>query len=96
MMNNPIIVDKEDGILAITFTRPGALNALDWDLSGALQKTLSTAEHDKEVGCVVLRGINHFMAGGALKWFAENLGQPDAQRTAEIERFIDLPIDQSF
>ena len=84
------LVEKQDGILTITFNRPEALNALDWELSRALQEDLCAAEEDQSVRCVVLRGSRHFMAGGDLKWFAKNLDQPRAPRTSDIGRFIDL------
>ena len=72
-MSNVVLTDREDGILTITMNRPDALNALDMELSDALNEAIQTAEQDTEIRCVVIRGGEQFMAGGDLKWFSENL-----------------------
>ena len=72
-MSNTVLTKRKEGVLTITMNRPEALNALDRELSETLQKTILTAEQDKKVRCVVIRGGEQFMAGGDLKYFAENL-----------------------
>ena len=64
-----VLVAREGGVATITLNRPQALNALDHDLTVGLRDGVLAAEHDPSVRCVVLRGGEHFMAGGDLKWF---------------------------
>ena len=87
-MSNVVLTDREDGILTITMNRPDALNALDVELSDALNEAIQTAEQDTKIRCVVIRGGEQFMAGGDLKWFSENLvGNSDEMRI-KFENFI--------
>ena len=64
-----VLVAREGSVATITLNRPQALNALDHDLTVGLRDGVLAAEHDPSVRCVVLRGGEHFMAGGDLKWF---------------------------
>jgi 2-(1,2-epoxy-1,2-dihydrophenyl)acetyl-CoA isomerase len=73
-MSEPVVLTTiADGVATITMNRPKALNALDRALTTALRAAVLGAEHDEAVRCVVLRGGDHFMAGGDLKWFDETL-----------------------
>jgi 2-(1,2-epoxy-1,2-dihydrophenyl)acetyl-CoA isomerase len=36
-----------------------------------LRVAVFAMEHDRAVRCVVIRGGEHFMAGGDVKWFSE-------------------------
>jgi 2-(1,2-epoxy-1,2-dihydrophenyl)acetyl-CoA isomerase len=65
-----VLVAREGGVATITLNRPQALNALDHDLTVGLRDSVLAAEHDPAVRCLVLRGGEHFMAGGDLKWFS--------------------------
>ena len=63
-------------IATVTMNRPGALNALDYELAVALSQTLTGLAGDAGVRCVVLAGEGgHFMAGGDIAYFAEKLQQ---------------------
>jgi 2-(1,2-epoxy-1,2-dihydrophenyl)acetyl-CoA isomerase len=64
-----VLLAREGGVATITLNRPQALNALDHDLTVGLRDGVLAAEHDPSVRCVVLRGGEHFIAGGDLKWF---------------------------
>src|SRR3954453_24191569 len=64
-----VLAAREAGVATLTLNRPRALNALDRDLTLALVEGVLAAEHDPAVRCLVLRGGEHFMAGGDLKWF---------------------------
>src|SRR6266446_107801 len=69
-MSEPVVLRTvEDGICIITLNRPAALNALDRNLLEGLRDAVFAAEHDRGVRCVIIRGGDHFMAGGDLKWF---------------------------
>src|SRR4051812_21176980 len=65
-----VLAAFEGGVATLTLNRPRALNALDRDLTLALRERVLAAEHDPAVRCLVLRGGEHFMAGGDLKWFS--------------------------
>ena len=64
-----VLVAREGGVATLTLNRPKALNALDRDLTLGLRDAVFAAEHDASVRAVVIRGGEHFMAGGDLKWF---------------------------
>jgi 2-(1,2-epoxy-1,2-dihydrophenyl)acetyl-CoA isomerase len=85
-----VLVAREGAVATITLNRPQALNSLNRDLTLALRNNLSLVESDETVRCLVLRGGEHFMAGGDLKWFktlAE--GKAPAENRAQFEGFID-------
>ena len=84
-----VLVEREGAVATLTLNRPKALNALDRELTLALQEDLSSVERDETVRCVVLRGGEHFMAGGDLKWFKSLAeGKSSAQNRAQFEGFI--------
>jgi 2-(1,2-epoxy-1,2-dihydrophenyl)acetyl-CoA isomerase len=89
-MPDPVVlVAREGGVATITLNRPQALNALDRELTAALREAVFSAENDAGVRCVVLRGGEHFMAGGDLKWFktlAE--GRTSAENRVQFEAFV--------
>ena len=87
-MSNTVLTKRKEGVLTITMNRPEALNALDRELSETLQKTIVTAEQDKKVRCVVIRGGEQFMAGGDLKYFAENFDINPNEKRIMFEGFI--------
>src|SRR3954451_5466350 len=68
----PAVLDaREGGVATLTLHRPRALNALDRDLTLALREGVLAAEHDPGVRCLVLRGGEHFMAGGERQGLAD-------------------------
>ena len=84
-----VLVAREGGVASITLNRPQALNALDRELTVALRDAVFAVENDAAVRCVVLRGGEHFMAGGDLKWFktlAE--GRTSAENRVQFEAFV--------
>jgi 2-(1,2-epoxy-1,2-dihydrophenyl)acetyl-CoA isomerase len=84
-----VLVAREGGVASITLNRPQALNALNRELTVALRDAVLTVENDAAVRCVVLRGGEHFMAGGDLKWFktlAE--GRTSAENRVQFEAFV--------
>jgi 2-(1,2-epoxy-1,2-dihydrophenyl)acetyl-CoA isomerase len=79
----------ENGVCVITLNRPDALNALDRNLTIALRDAVFAAERDRAVRCVVIRGGEHFMAGGDLKWFWELIeGRSAVEKTLLFQNFI--------
>jgi 2-(1,2-epoxy-1,2-dihydrophenyl)acetyl-CoA isomerase len=84
-----VLVAREGGVATITLNRPQALNALNRELTVALRDAVFAVENDAAVRCVVLRGGEHFMAGGDLKWFktlAE--GRTSAENRVQFEAFV--------
>ena len=89
-MPEPVVLLAREGAVAtITLNRPQALNALDRDLTLGLMESISSVETDERVRCVVLRGGEHFMAGGDLKWFKSLAeGKSPSENRAQFEGFI--------
>jgi 2-(1,2-epoxy-1,2-dihydrophenyl)acetyl-CoA isomerase len=84
-----VLVAREGAVATITLNRPQALNALNRDLTLALVESVAAVETDERIRCVVLRGGEHFMAGGDLKWFkALSGGKSGAENRAQFEGFI--------
>lgn len=64
----PVLLDRSDGIAAITLNRPKTLNALSEEMLTALQSTLDLIAQDRSIKAVILRGQSaHFCAGHNLK-----------------------------
>jgi 2-(1,2-epoxy-1,2-dihydrophenyl)acetyl-CoA isomerase len=68
-----ILADAAGGVTTLTLNRPKALNALDRELTVALREAVYAAEQSAAVRCLVIRGGEHFMAGGDLRWFASQI-----------------------
>ena len=84
-----VLAAREGGVATLTLNRPQALNALDRDLTLALRENVLAAEHDPAVRCLVLRGGEHFMAGGDLKWFSTLVeGRSSGENRVQFEALI--------
>ncbi len=60
--------DLRDGILRLTFNRPRARNAINWEVRRALLAQLDAASRDHDIRVVVLAGDDKaFCAGGDVK-----------------------------
>jgi 2-(1,2-epoxy-1,2-dihydrophenyl)acetyl-CoA isomerase len=89
MPDAAVLVAREGGVATLTLNRPKALNALDRDLTLALRDAVFAAEHDAAVRAVVIRGGEHFMAGGDLKWFKALIDErSSAENRVLFEGFI--------
>jgi 2-(1,2-epoxy-1,2-dihydrophenyl)acetyl-CoA isomerase len=61
-------------VSTITLNRPDSLNAIDHSLASDLRSEVLSAEMNKSVRCVVLKGAGPaFMAGGDIRAFSERL-----------------------
>lgn len=72
-----------DRVLILTLNRPERRNAMSGPMLQAMSHALREAEHDPEIGCVVLTGAGGaFCAGGDVKGMAEqNAGEGKGRRT---------------
>jgi 2-(1,2-epoxy-1,2-dihydrophenyl)acetyl-CoA isomerase len=81
-----VLYEVSERIATLTLNRPESLNAVNPALIDALLAASSQAAGDPQVRAVVVRGAgDHFMAGGDVKWFRQQLAVPDCQ-----QRFADL------
>lgn len=84
-----VLVAREGAVATVTLNRPEALNALNRELTLGLREAVFSLESDPSVRCVVLRGGEHFMAGGDLKWFRQmSEGRSAADNRVQFEGFI--------
>ena len=89
MSEAAVLTASTGGITTITLNRPKALNALDRNLTIGLRDAVFAAEQDRSVRCVVIRGGEHFMAGGDLKWFDDLVrSRSPAENRVQFEGFV--------
>ncbi len=87
-MSDPILLARVGPVATLTLNRPESLNTLDVAMMQALVRHSAALAADATLRCVVVKGAGrHFMAGGDLRTFAEELPRPPAERKAV---FIDL------
>ncbi len=65
MTENPILIDRQDGVGIVTLNRPAKLNAMTTQLLLELEDALSELEADDAIGAVVITGAGDraFSAG---------------------------------
>jgi 2-(1,2-epoxy-1,2-dihydrophenyl)acetyl-CoA isomerase len=88
--NKAVIYGSAGGITTITLNRPPALNALNAQMVADLAEAVRQAEADDARVVVVNGAGGHFMAGGDIKWFKDQIdAEPDkAVIKREFEAFI--------
>ena len=75
MPDSPVLYERDGRLAWITLNRPGALNAIDFDLPVALQSAVEQANAESEVHVIVLSGAGQaFCAGYDLEIFAQSPG----------------------
>jgi 2-(1,2-epoxy-1,2-dihydrophenyl)acetyl-CoA isomerase len=73
-MNEPtLLVDVQDGVMALTLNRPDKLNAIDNGLARALLAAIARAESDDAVRVLLLRGTGRAFCAG------RDLGAPPTE-----------------
>ena len=76
---------RQHGVLLITLSNPGKLNATNAGMHAELSTIFSDIHASPEVGAVVVTGEGKaFSAGGDLDWIAEQVG--DYERTINVMR----------
>lgn len=82
-----IMYEKKDGTAWITLNRPERMNALSFELRGAMAKALREAVRDEEVMVVIVTGAGGraFCAGNDLKDAADRYAQGIAPGTEPVQ-----------
>ncbi|HPP48149.1 MAG TPA: enoyl-CoA hydratase/isomerase family protein, partial [Accumulibacter sp.] len=76
-------------VATLTLNRPQALNALNQTMVNELGEATALAMHDPAVRAVLVNAAgDHFMAGGDLSWFREQLSLSATQRLTLFDAII--------
>jgi len=87
---NAVLYEVCDNVATLTLNRPESLNSVNPAMIDALLATSSRAASDMAVRAVIVRGAGeHFMAGGDLKWFREQIDLPAQASRARFEELIE-------
>ena len=79
-----LLASRHDRVLILTMNRPTSRNALSTAMLNALERQLTCAESDVQIGCIVLTGAaGAFCAGGDVKAMAS--GQENMSGTAKVQ-----------
>ena len=89
----PLIIERQDRLLTITFNRPDTLNAFNTVLTQTMHDLLAEVSGDQSIGAILFKGNGRsFSAGADLKESPE-----DHERTEDLlQRVLELlrPIDK--
>jgi 2-(1,2-epoxy-1,2-dihydrophenyl)acetyl-CoA isomerase len=85
---SPVLLEKkQDAIVTLTLNRPDRLNALNNDLSSALNEALTRIAADLSINVVILTGAGRaFCAGGDLGDIGKGRERGDADQLAPLLR----------
>ncbi len=90
MTNDTVLLTREGPVATLALNRPAALNVLNLEMVDALVATTSALAADDSVRVVVIRGEGrHFMAGGDIRTFAEQLPNPPAAREKSFQALVE-------
>jgi len=97
-VNETVQLERRGALATLTLNRPAALNALDVGMMQRLVQCIGIIAGDSSVRCVLLRGAGaHFMAGGDLRTFHEQLERRPEDRSAlftEMALAVHVGIEQ--
>jgi 2-(1,2-epoxy-1,2-dihydrophenyl)acetyl-CoA isomerase len=89
-MNDTVLLARHGPVATLTLNRPDALNVLDLAMIDALVAHTAALAADDSTRVVVLRGAGrHFMAGGDIRVFAEELARPPAERRSIFRNMVE-------
>ena len=87
---NAVLYETQGNLGLITLNRPGALNSLDRAMIDGLRRATAQAAADEQVRVVIIRSAgDHFMAGGDLKWFREEIDGRHPDIETQFQKTID-------
>jgi len=89
-MNTPLLLDRDGAIATLTLNRPASLNALDSEMIDALITHSAALAADDSVRCVIIKGAGrHFMAGGDIRAFRDQLAGAPSDRRHHFTRMVE-------
>lgn len=89
-MTDPVLLARDGPVATLTLNRPNALNALDAAMIDALVAHSVALAADDSLRCVIICGAGkHFMAGGDIRYFAEQLELAPKERHERFLRTIE-------
>jgi 2-(1,2-epoxy-1,2-dihydrophenyl)acetyl-CoA isomerase len=89
-MNTTLLLDRDGAIATLTLNRPASLNTLDPEMIDALIAHSAALAADDSVRCVIIKGAGrHFMAGGDIRSFAEQLADSPSDRGRHFTRMVE-------
>jgi enoyl-CoA hydratase/carnithine racemase len=92
MPSSNVAWDINESVATVTLDRPAARNALTWDMYDALVEACDTAEANRDVRVLIIRGSDGaFAAGTDISQFREFDGGDDG---VAYERRLDAVIDR--
>ncbi|MBL8396053.1 MAG: enoyl-CoA hydratase/isomerase family protein [Candidatus Accumulibacter sp.] len=84
-----VIYELREHVAVLTLNRPESLNALNLAMIDHLRASTERAAFDRQARAVLLQGAgDHFMAGGDIKWFRDQLALPPQERQRRFEQVI--------
>ncbi|MES2933035.1 MAG: enoyl-CoA hydratase family protein [Pseudomonadota bacterium] len=86
-MSAELKASRQDANLILTLSNPGVQNALEADMIAAALETLSTAERDSSIRCVILTGTDKYFCASANVY--RRLESRAQERSEQVE-FIDM------
>lgn len=88
-MSDKLILERQGAVARIVLNQPEAMNAIGPEMARQLSRAAAELARDDAVRCVVVAGAGrHFMAGGDIRYFAELLPLPAAERDAKFSALI--------
>jgi 2-(1,2-epoxy-1,2-dihydrophenyl)acetyl-CoA isomerase len=89
-MNTTVLLDRDGAVATLTLNRPASLNTLDPEMIDALIAHSAALAADETVRCVVIRGAGrHFMAGGDIRSFANELADSPSDRRVHFTQMVE-------
>jgi 2-(1,2-epoxy-1,2-dihydrophenyl)acetyl-CoA isomerase len=89
-MNDSILLTRDGAVATLTLNRPATLNTLDLAMIDALVAHSAALAADDSLRCVIVTGAGkHFMAGGDIRSFSEELDRPPAERQQSFTRMVE-------
>ena len=87
-MSDAVLVERDGGVVTLTFNRPDVRNAMTVELTDAFTDAVASLRGDPEVRCVIVTGAGKaFCAGGDLSWIQPGPGADVPSMRAKMRGF---------
>jgi enoyl-CoA hydratase len=88
MAGEPVLIERDGGVVTITLNRPDVRNAMTPELTEAFAAAIGDIRDDAGTRAVVVTGAGSaFCAGGDLSWIAPGPGASVPEMRAKMRRF---------